>query len=502
MPQKNDTSTQRTEKGGTLSLRRGLAAAAALPRAVLRCRSFFKSLFSKGEDRPLPQRTLLAAAICLPLAASCLSTVTENAFFIQWEERGRGMDKAYAALRCRLSAGLGDVEAQFRLGKLYAEGHGLPRDEEKSLFWYGEAAEQGHAGAQRYLAFEAYSLTWAEMARWRQKLADQGDVRAKCLLGDMYAKGRGVPQDKAKAACWYRKAALRGHDEAAFELGSMYAAGDGVPQDKAEVAYWYRKAAEQENVRAQWRLGNMYAAGDGVPQDKAEAARWFYSMAKSGSVEAQWRLSNMYASGEGLPKDTEKALDWCVTAVERGAFLGPAYFDVRRVEKEAAEAAGWLRKLGEQGDAVAQYCLGFIHSGGEGLLRDRAEAARWFRKAAEQGHAEAQWHLGNMLDTGEGVPQDRAEAAAWLRKAAEQGIVRARRRRGKVEAGGGGARSGRLAPQGGGVEQQGAVAAWRHVCRWRWRAAGYENGAVLAQQGGRTRDQLRRTRVLFRSGRA
>ena len=437
MPQKNDTSTQRTEKGGTLSLRRGLAAAAALPRAVLSLRT----LFTKKEDRPLPQRTLLAAAICLPLAAICLSTVTENAFFILGEERGRGMDKAYAALRCRLSAGLGDVEAQVRLGKLYSEGHGLPRDEEKSLFWYGKAAEQGHAGAQRYLAFEAYSLTWAEMARWRQKLADQGDVRAKYLLGDMYAKGIGVPQDKTKAL------------------------------------YWFRSAADQEHDSAQFMLGDMYASGDGVPQDKAEAAHWFHNMAKSGSIEAQWRLSNIYASGEGLPKDTEKALDWCVTAVERGAVLGPAYFDVRRVEKEAAEAAGWLRKLGEQGNAVAQYCLGFIHSGGEGLLRDRAEAARWFRKAAEQGHAEAQWHLGNMLDTGEGVPQDRAEAAAWFRKAAEQGIVRAQWRLGNMYAAGEGV------PQ-----DKAEAAAWlRKAAEWNNRAQ-WQLGVMYAAGDGVPQD--------------
>lgn len=368
MPQKKEATTRYTDKNGPQFLRKILAAA-ALPRAVLRCRSFFKSLFSKGEDRPLPQRTLLAAAICLPLAAICLSTVTENAFFILGEERGRGMDKAYAALRCRLSAGLGDVEAQVRLAKLYAEGHGLPRDEEKSLFWYGEAAGQGHAEAQRYLAFEAYSLTWAEMARW------------------------------------------------------------------------------------------------------------FYSMAKSGSVEAQWRLSNMYASGEGLSKDTEKALDWCVTAVERGAVLGPAYFDVRRVEKEAAEAAGWLRKLGEQGNAVAQYCLGFIHSGSEGLLRDRAEAARWFRKAAEQGHAEAQWHLGNMLDTGEGVPQDRAEAAAWFRKAAEQGIVRAQWRLGNMYA------------VGEGVPQDKAeAAAWlRKAAEWNNRAQ-WQLGVMYAAGDGVPQD--------------
>lgn len=300
MPQKKEATTRYTDKNGPQFLRKILAAA-ALPRAVLRCRSFFKSLFSKGEDRPLPQRTLLAAAICLPLAAICLSTVTENAFFILGEERGRGMDKAYAALRCRLSAGLGDVEAQFRLGKLYAEGHGLPRDEERSLFWYGEAAGQGHAGAQRYLAFEAYSLTWAEMARWRQKLADQGDVRAKYLLGGMYAKGRGVPQDKAKAACWYRKAALRGHDEAAFELGSMYAAGDGVPQDKALAAEWFRKAAEQGHGEARFRLGGMYAKGDGVPLDKAEAACWYRKAAEQGHHEAQVELRILLRSEEKLP---------------------------------------------------------------------------------------------------------------------------------------------------------------------------------------------------------
>lgn len=240
-------------------MRRVLATAAALPRAVLSLRT----LFTKKEDRPLPQRTLLTAAICLPLAAICLSTVTENAFFLLGEERGRGMDKAYAALRCRLSAGLGDVEAQVRLAKLYAEGHGLPRDEEKSLFWYGEAAGQGHAGAQRYLAFEAYSLTWAEMARWRQKLADQGDVRAKYLLGDMYAEGIGVPQDKAKALYWFRKAAEQGHAEAQYNLGIMLYTGDGIPQDKKEGVQWLRKAAAQGYDEAQEYLDELPKAEGG-----------------------------------------------------------------------------------------------------------------------------------------------------------------------------------------------------------------------------------------------
>lgn len=396
MPQKKEATTRYTDKNGPQFLRKILAAA-ALPRAVLRCRSFFKSLFSKGEDRPLPQRTLLAAAICLPLAAICLSTVTENAFFILGEERGRGMDKAYAALRCRLSAGLGDVEAQVRLAKLYAEGHGLPRDEEKSLFWYGEAAEQGHAEAQRYLAFEAYSLTWAEMARWRQKLADQGDVRAKYLLGDMYAKGIGVPQDKAKALYWFRSAADQEYDSAQFMLGDMYAAGDGVPQDKAEAAAWLRKAAEWNN-RAQWQLGVMYAAGDGVPQDTKTALDWLRSAVEHGiGYEGL-----VYFSAQGEPKDKSRAINWLREFVKtRDRDDTRLYSDIlysgnSDMAQNMAEAAGWLRKTAEQGFVEAQYILGRMYADAS-EPPDTAEAIRWYRMAAEQGHHDAQVELRILL---------------------------------------------------------------------------------------------------------
>ena len=361
MPQKKEATTRYTDKNGPQFLRKILAAA-ALPRAVLRCRSFFKSLFSKGEDRPLPQRTLLAAAICLPLAAICLSTVTENAFFILGEERGRGMDKAYAALRCRLSAGLGDVEAQVRLAKLYAEGHGLPRDEEKSLFWYGEAAGQGHAEAQRYLAFEAYSLTWAEMARWRQKLADQGDVRAKYLLGDMYAKGIGVPQDKAKALYWFRSAADQEYDSAQFMLGDMYAASDGVPQDKVLAAEWFRSAVEH-GIGYE---GLVYFSAQGEPKDKSSAINWLREFVKTRDRDDTRLYSDILYSGNS------------------------------DMAQNMAEAAGWLRKTAEQGFVEAQYILGRMYADAS-EPPDTAEAIRWYRMAAEQGHHDAQVELRILL---------------------------------------------------------------------------------------------------------
>lgn len=80
-----------------------------------------------------------------------------------------------------------------------------------------------------------------------------------------------------------------------------------------------------------------------------------------------------------------------------------------------------LRPLAADGDARAQFELGFMYDRGNGVPQDYKEAASWYRKAAEQGNASAQFYLGQMCDIGKGVAQDYQEAAFWYLKAAEQG---------------------------------------------------------------------------------
>ena len=50
---------------------------------------------------------------------------------------------------------------------------------------------------------------------------------------------------------------------------------------------------------------------------------------------------------------------------------------------------------------------------------------KWYRLAAEQGDADAQYNLGWMYDEGQGVPQDNKEAVKWWRLSAEQRNERA-----------------------------------------------------------------------------
>ena len=57
---------------------------------------------------------------------------------------------------------------------------------------------------------------------WFQKAADQGYALAYSAIGDLYAQGYGVGQDKGKALDYYKKAAAAGDADACLHLGQMY----------------------------------------------------------------------------------------------------------------------------------------------------------------------------------------------------------------------------------------------------------------------------------------
>ena len=63
------------------------------------------------------------------------------------------------------------------------------------------------------------------------------------------------------------------------------------------------------------------------------------------------------------------------------------------------EAVKWYRLAAEQGNARAQYNLGYAYDNGEGVEQDYVEAVKWFRLAAEQGNADAQYNLGYAYAT-------------------------------------------------------------------------------------------------------
>lgn len=119
----------------------------------------------------------------------------------------------------RKAAEQGHVEAQTRLGNMYANGSGVSQNYTEAVKWYRKAAEQGAAEAQRELGF-------------------------------MYSCGKGVAEDDAVAVKWYRKAAEQGHAVGQASLACMYVLGSGVTQDYALAYMWIDISERRGNEHA------------------------------------------------------------------------------------------------------------------------------------------------------------------------------------------------------------------------------------------------------------
>ncbi len=99
--------------------------------------------------------------------------------------------------------------------------------------------------------------------------------------------------------------------------------------------------------------------------------------------------------------------------------LGWCYDDGRGVAKDKVEAVKWYRKAAEQNYTPAQSNLGWCYDNGQGVAKDYVEAVKWYRQAAEQDHPEAQFNLGYCYAHGQGVAKDKVEAYAWFSLAAK-----------------------------------------------------------------------------------
>ena len=117
-------------------------------------------------------------------------------------------------------AAQGFAAAQTKLGLLYYNGRGVPRD-------YMNARE------------------------WFEKAAAKDDANAQYTLGVMYDFQKGVPQNFATSRQWYEKAAAQGHAGAQNNLGGLYEYGHGVSKDSVRAYMWYNVAAANVTGDAQ-----------------------------------------------------------------------------------------------------------------------------------------------------------------------------------------------------------------------------------------------------------
>jgi TPR repeat protein len=205
--------------------------------------------------------------------------------------RGPDLPDQWSDLRSEARA---ITDADFRIGDMYADGNGVPKDPAEADRWYQRGVHLASAGAE---------------AGW---------LTADVYLANAYLQSKGVPLDYGEVMYRMKEAAERGNQQAQVNLGSLYRDGQATPQNYGEAMYWYRKAADRGSALAEWKIGRLYFDGKGVILNFAEAATWFRKAADEGLPVAQWDLGMMYYRGLGVSKDLATARAWVQKAAARG----------------------------------------------------------------------------------------------------------------------------------------------------------------------------------------
>jgi len=104
---------------------------------------------------------------------------------------------------------------------------------------------------------------------------DSGKYASCHVLAGMYALGRGVAKDEARAAALSLKACDGGVAVDCANLAGMYALGRGVAKDEARAAALFQRACDWGEAAACAYLADMYWHGRDVGKDEAHAAALF-----------------------------------------------------------------------------------------------------------------------------------------------------------------------------------------------------------------------------------
>lgn len=196
------------------------------------------------------------------------------------------------------AATLGDSWSQYYLGCIYLLGdRGFKKNISEAIFWLQMASEQGFCPAQFLLGtiyYDKHGLEYnlREAIKWFEKAASNHSFRAMFQLADIYFHHETV-KDAEKSHFWLENAIQLLEKE--IELPA-----------EEKMPYKFKLTPKHLLNEAQILLGEMYYKGEGVKRDYNTAVNLLNNGIES-NANALYILSKCYRFGRGVEKDIKKA---------------------------------------------------------------------------------------------------------------------------------------------------------------------------------------------------
>lgn len=192
-----------------------------------------------------------------PSSMTSGETATVDAFRFGTQAYQNG-DKSTAFEALTYAASNGHMASQWKLGRMYADGDGVERDNgrafdifQKIVVRFGDA-RPGSVEA-RYVSNAFVKLSeFLTIGIDKKVQRDQG---------------------KAREFLYYAASYFRDPD-AQYHLGLDYLGRNGASQDPKQAARWLNKAARKGHIMAQLQLGDLLLSGERIPRQPVNGLKW------------------------------------------------------------------------------------------------------------------------------------------------------------------------------------------------------------------------------------
>ena len=199
-------------------------------------------------------------------------------------------DKAKALTALQYAADQGRLAAQWKVGRMYAVGDGVPQDDQRAFDYFSQIAN-AHPD-------ELPGTPQARMV-----------ANAFVALGHYYLKGipnSSVVSDPTRAREMFAYAASYfGDADAQYQLGRLYL--DGTPSDPHQAARWFQLSASKGDCRAEAVLGDLLFQGQKVPRQAARGLMWLTLSKDCAGSEEAW-VKPLYDNAFHRANDDERAM--------------------------------------------------------------------------------------------------------------------------------------------------------------------------------------------------
>jgi uncharacterized protein len=271
------------------------------------------------------------------------------------------------------------------------------------------------------------------------RACNEGSMSSCASLARMYAMGRGLTKNPAKAVVLAQKACEGGSGYGCWARAELYEHQD---KDLAKAFEFDKRACDSGYANGCMTLGYGYSEGrwpGGV--DELKAVTYAEKACNGGNQTACNNLGTYYQNGKGVAKSWSKAAGLFKRACDGGNLTacsngGRLFLDAKGSTKDEALGFELLERGCKKHDQRACAEVGSCYEKGTGVKADLGRAVEIYTNTcnAKEHFRDGCYYLGRLYLSGKGVPKDKDKGLALLKKSCDAKEERACKKLAKVDA--------------------------------------------------------------------